>query len=404
MPLSPREQIASATMVATHEVVTNLTRAKFAMETLVHEMRDLTCLLTREGRIIWGNTTAALWLEVDHDCLHETPLKPLFPDEEWLLFAERMKSMDTVNSAYQEFHSPAIIKGQVRDVLWTLRPFTAVSSRRGLLLLASARDVTDFLQLRTQRAKLEAELETAQIMQAAFFPPAHILSKNLEICSFYRPADQCSGDWWGHFDLGNDTDIVCIADVTGHGAASALVTAMTQAACMGYAKRHFESSESVSARKLLEEINEIVCLTFKGDFYMTFFVFVIEHAKGLIRASNAAHNFPMVLRANRPVGKNPESVIIQGSPIGHDLHTVFLEEEFPVNKGDRYVLYTDGFTECRNPALKMYGPGSLRRSVLRHATEPLEAFRDALVSDAINFYAGHPLADDLTLVTVDIRP
>lgn len=401
MSLSPREQIASATMVANHEVVTNLTRAKTAMEALLHEMHDLTCLLTQDGRIIWGNTTTAQWLDVDHDSLHEIDLRPLFVAGEWVIFQKRLAAMH-VDSKDEEFNQALIVKGKVREILWSLRPFKAVSDRRGLLILTVGRDITDVLNARSERAKLEAELETAQIMQQAFFPPAHIKTKNLEVCSYYRPAEQCSGDWWGYFDLGHDVELVCIADATGHGAASALVTAMTQASCMSYAKRHFESKSTVSASQLLQEINDVVYQTFKGDFYMTFFAFILEHEKSILRVSNAGHNFPMALRANRLAGKNPEAIVIQGNPIGHAVDTLFMEQDLPMVKGDRYVLFTDGFTECRNPAQKMYGPGNFRRSVLRNSEKSAIDFRDGLVADAMDFFDGQALTDDLTLVTLDI--
>jgi PAS domain S-box-containing protein len=401
MTLSAREQIASATMVANHEVVTNLTRAKAAMETLLHEMHDLTCLLTQDGRIIWGNTTTADWLNVEHDSLHEAKLQKLFPGDEWKPIAERLSKI-TPHSEYEEFSGPVVVKDKLREVLWSLRPFKAVSDRRGLLILVVGRDITDVLQARSERAKLEAELETAQIMQQSFFPAPYIKTKYVEVCSYYRPAEQCSGDWWGYFDLGNDTELVCIADVTGHGAASALVTAMTQASCLSYAKRHFESKTKVSARQLLQEINDVVFHTFHGDFYMTFFAFILEHKSAVLRVSNAGHNFPMVLKGDRIPGKNPESIILQGNPIGHADDTVYTEEELPLLKGNRYVMYTDGFTECRNPAQRMYGPGNFRRSVLRNADKSAVEFRDNLVNEALTFYASEPLADDLTLVTIDI--
>jgi len=146
----------------------------------------------------------------------------------------------------------------------------------------------------------------------------------------------------------------------------------------------------------------VVYHTFKGDFYMTFFAFILEHKQGILRVSNAGHNFPMALRANRIPGKNPESIIIQGNPIGHADDTLFVEQDLPLCKGDRYVLFTDGFTECRNPAQKMYGSGNFRRSVLRNSEKNAIEFRDGLVADALSFFDGQALADDLTLVTLDI--
>jgi serine phosphatase RsbU (regulator of sigma subunit) len=237
----------------------------------------------------------------------------------------------------------------------------------------------------------------------------------MEICSYYRPAEQCSGDWWGYFSIGQDVELVCIADVTGHGAASALVTAMTQATCMTFASRMGKrpEGESVQPSALLEEINQIVYETFKGDFFMTFFCIAFDHRKKTAKAVNAAHNFAMVvprsIRDNPPppepgrLNRFPETLLVLGNPIGFEPDTRYNEKEFAFEGGDRFVLYTDGLIECRDKNKRMYGIGSLRRSIMRHDALSAEGFRDALVGDALRFYGDQPLSDDLTLVTVDVR-
>ncbi|MBC7660054.1 MAG: SpoIIE family protein phosphatase [Chitinophagaceae bacterium] len=401
MTRSSPEQVSSATTIATHEVISDLIRAKSAMETLVHEMHDLTCLVTCAGRILWGNRSAAVWLGVDHDLLHESSLAPLFSETDWAAFLERLQSL-TAQSAFVEFHSRFTSEGKSRDVLWNVRPFKAVSDRRGLLLHVVGRDITDVLRERTEKTKLESELETAQFMQFAFFPPTHIVSETVEICSYYRAADQCSGDWWGYFDLGNRRELVCIADVTGHGAASALVTAMTQASCLAFVRQHGKAAV-VSPALLIHEINDVVYKTFKGDIYMTFFALVFDHGAKTCVFSNAAHNFPLSLRIGRDKGKHAEALFIQGNPVGHSSESIYMETQRAIHKGDRFILYTDGITECRNPEKKMYGMGNFRRSILKHAEKmPLTCFRDALIDDAQAFFQGQPLADDLTLATLDI--
>ncbi|RZA24775.1 MAG: hypothetical protein EOP10_08900 [Proteobacteria bacterium] len=399
MALTAREQIASATMIATHEVVSNLTRAKSAMENLVHEMADLTALLSGDGRVIWGNVTTATWLGVDHDVLHEKNLKSIFLEPQ--TFEDRLKFISSGLLEKDEFSLVLLINGKRRDILWTMKPFRAVSARRGLLVLITGHDITDVLKAQSDRAKLENELETAQILQQRFLPPGHIQAGRLEIASFYRPAEQCSGDWWGHFDLGGDRDLVCVADVTGHGAASALVTSMTQALCLSFVDRH--QNDEVSPAALISEINGIIFKTFHGDMYMTFFALVIAHKKGEIIASNAAHNFPMVLRAVREAKQNPEALVVQGNPIGHAADSLYLDISYRTAPGDRFILYTDGLTECRNMERKMYGSGTFRRSIVRHSEEDTGDFRDKLMEDALSFYGEQPLADDITLVIVDVK-
>lgn len=413
MSLNPREQLASATMIATHEVVTNLAKAKTALESLVHGMQDLTCLVTLRGRIVWGNVTTATWLGLPHDTLHTADIGKLFSDEDHSLLLE--KFLECPADDKDEFQMKALINAVERDVFWSLKRFETLSTRRGPVLLLVGRDITEVLKEKTERVKLETELETAQLMQQAFFPQKNIQGENLEICSYYRPAEQCSGDWWGYFPVGQDVELVCIADVTGHGAASALVTAMTQATCMNFAARMRKraAGEAIRPSALMDEINQVVCETFKGDFFMTFFCIAFDHSRGVALAVNAAHNFPMVMprsyRENPPpnepgrLNRFPETLLVLGNPIGFELASRYEEKEFTFEGGDRFILYTDGIVECRDNRKRMYGVGSFRRSITRHDALSGEDFRDALVDDALRFYGDQPLSDDLTLVTVDVK-
>ena len=51
-----------------------------------------------------------------------------------------------------------------------------------------------------------------------------ILLAKLNISSYYTPASECGGDWWGYFSVG-DVDYVYVAGMVGHGVSAAL-TAM----------------------------------------------------------------------------------------------------------------------------------------------------------------------------------
>jgi|GEM_PF-2138545 PAS domain S-box-containing protein len=421
MSMTPREQLASATMIATHEIVVNLEKAKSALESLVNGMGDFTCLVTSEGRIVWGNHRAASWLGCDQDLLHQKHLRAIFKEEHWGTLLERLGPYQAVGLSGQasEFQLPIHQGGQDREILWSVRPFQAVSIRRGTILLLVGRDITDVLRERAAKAKLESELETAQIMQAAFFPSNHVKSPYIEISAFYRPADQCSGDWWGHFNLGEGLDLVCVADVTGHGAASALVTAMTQATCMAFANRARESSRSdpsYGASQLLHQINRIVYDTFKGKFFMTFFAMLFDSETGIMRACNAGHNFPLFIRGpyrqqvldgtqlpdNVKPFRGPEALAIQGNPIGFDPLSEYPEKEIPLKYLDRFFMFTDGIIECKNESGQMFGSGNLRKTMAKNLEKPAPEFRDAIIGTALAHYGQQPLSDDLTMVVIDV--
>ncbi len=421
MSMTPREQLASATMIATHEIVTNLEKAKSALESLVNGMQDFTCLVTCQGRIVWGNRKAASCFGCDQDILHQENMKKLFKSSDFEAFLGLLDpyASQGLRADAIEFQMPIVQGDKMRDILWSVRPFQAVSTRRGTILLLVGRDITDVLADRAERAKLESELETAQIMQAAFFPSNQICTPFIEICSFYRPADQCSGDWWGHFNLGEGLDLVCVADVTGHGAASALVTAMTQATCMTFANkaREVQRSESVHfPSQLLNQVNRVVYDTFRGKFFMTFFAMLFDAKEGVMRACNAGHNFPMFIRGPyreqalsgtalpenvRPF-RGPEALALQGNPIGFDPNSEYPEREIGLQNLDRFFMFTDGIIECKNEAGQMFGAPNLRKAMTKNFDKPAAQFRDAIIDAALTHYGKQPLSDDLTMVVIDV--
>ncbi len=418
MSMSPREQLASATMIATHELVVNLEKSKTAIESLIMGMQDFTCLVTAQGRVVWGNDCAALALKCDKDHLHKQQLKSLFGPADWDRFVAILRSYENSSSKPKEFQIPIKQTEEVRDFLWSVRPFQAVSNRRGTLLLLMGRDITEVLRERSKRARLEGELETAQLMQTAFLPPKNISLDRLNICSFYQAAERCSGDWWGHFNLAPHLDIICIADVTGHGAASALVTAMTQATCLSFASKAREDLKrglEVKIEDLFRQLNIVIYDTFKGETFMTFFGMIFNTKDGVMRSCNAGHNFPLMLRgkvresAKQEEAKGgqlkslrwPDVLMVRGNPLGYERDARFAENMTTLQDQDRIMMYTDGIIECRNDKQRMFGASALSRVMIKYINKETEDCLDGIIQEALDHYGKVPLSDDLTMVIID---
>ena len=411
MSLSPREQLASATMIAHHELVNSMDKAQQALEALVQGIPEFTCLATEEGRVIWGNGRAAEWFGCQADFVHRQTLLPLFRPEAWSTFSEQLQK--AAAGSILEFQLPVALQGREgRNVLWSIRPFDQLSARRGQILLILGRDITEVLAERSVRARLENELETAQLVQAAFFPASHISTSGLEIAAFYQPAAMCSGDWWGHFVLGPDLDLYCIGDVSGHGAASALVTAMTQATCLNYAdqqRSRRRRPKNLDPQPLLKQLNAILFATFKGDCYMTFFALLFDTRRGIVSVANAGHNFPFVLRTlPSAVGGAkqrawPDPLMVSGNPLGCEQDATYKIEKWPIAAGDRYVLFTDGMIECLSEKGRPFANAGLRRTMIKNKDQDTLAFRDGIVADALAHFGNKPLKDDLTLLVIDVE-
>ena len=77
-------------------------------------------------------------------------------------------------------------------------------------------------------------------------------------------------------------------------------------------------------------------------------------------------------------------------------------EEIDLTSGDRLVLYTDGLTEAFNQRDEMLGVEGLQELVRQSAKRALPEMRQAIL-DGVAAWRHGPLADDLSLVIVELR-
>ena len=53
-------------------------------------------------------------------------------------------------------------------------------------------------------------------------------SRLFEIANHFEAATECAGDWWNYYILPNNKLLILLGDVTGHGTASAILTAVVK--------------------------------------------------------------------------------------------------------------------------------------------------------------------------------
>jgi serine phosphatase RsbU (regulator of sigma subunit) len=76
--------------------------------------------------------------------------------------------------------------------------------------------------------------------------------------------------------------------------------------------------------------------------------------------------------------------------------------ELDLTSGDRLALYTDGLTEVFNQSDEMLGVEGLQEPVPQSSKRALPEMRQAIF-DGVAAWRHGPLADDLSLVIVELR-
>lgn len=232
------------------------------------------------------------------------------------------------------------------------------------------------------------DLEAASQIQQSFLPQERPHIEGLQFFDYYSPARHVGGDYYDYIPLPGKRLAVALGDVSGKGVPAALLMARLSAAvrfCLATAPRVAEAVRQLSAT---------LTQTGTEDHFVTFVVAVLDLTKFSMTLVNAGHMPPIRRMAAGPV----EDV---GAPrVGLPLAVSdepYEETVLPIERGDTFILYTDGVTEARNPVGEFYGVDRLR-TVIQSAPRDVKALGQNILAGVWEFGSDRPQSDDLAVV------
>ncbi len=246
-----------------------------------------------------------------------------------------------------------------------------------------------------EKAMVAKEMELARAIQAALIPQYFPSTDRLAFASHYRPVGQLGGDYYDLFNRGDGILDVVIADVAGHNVGSALIAAEIRGALQGRT-----SASHIGCGEMLSLLNEALYddLSRAGLFVSMFYLRFDERWKTLCYAS-AGHNPQMLLRE----GGTVEELDAEGMIIGVLPKMEFEQKTLSFDRGDRFLLFTDGIVEAENIHAESYGAGRLARALISAGTIDTQSALGKVLDDMERFIADVPLRDDLSLVVATVR-
>lgn len=240
--------------------------------------------------------------------------------------------------------------------------------------------IDELMKKSAQKALLESELETAQMVQGWFFPTSSFKHPNIVVDGQFVPATKCAGDWWSYFAIG-DYVVMVIGDVTGHGASAALITAVGAGAFSAY-MQHVKADQKVpDVGALTRHINEAIYGASNGKVTMTFLAASINVRTGVMEMCNASHCTPYIYRPgpSSELAGNPLRQFValmdgkcDSLGYGPDLQVTPAKVQLQAN--DMIFWYTDGLFECENNKGQPIGKTKLLKAVAEmHHRNGIEA-------------------------------
>jgi signal transduction histidine kinase/PAS domain-containing protein len=149
-----REEVASYSIRANHELILDLCRAKDALEQVNDRLPDLFGICTAEGIIVKANTAYSKLVQIDHEDIAYSSMDKLFRSETYRIIHESIKYM--IKNNLNDFSLELPIDKQNFDKLfhWTFSRFDSVSDRRGQLLSFVGKDITRLRDLEGKLANI----------------------------------------------------------------------------------------------------------------------------------------------------------------------------------------------------------------------------------------------------------
>ncbi len=249
-------------------------------------------------------------------------------------------------------------------------------------------------QLEEKQARIDDDLQTAQVLQASILPTDFSAYRGTGIAASMKPALEVGGDFYDVFPLENGRIGLVVADVSGKGVAAAFFMAVTRTMLRGVALGGAEPADC------LAQVNEALCRENPIDMFVTVLYAELEEATGAVNFVNAGHCEPIVT-AN---GKAEVLHRTGNPPLGVIPARKFIERSFTLAPGEMLFLYTDGVTEACNRAGDLFRLQRLLDIAHDHAGRPPQELMLAVIGGVESFSAGTVQADDMTCLVIRRNP
>lgn len=269
----------------------------------------------------------------------------------------------------------------------------------------------DHLTTEQQRA-LESDLELAAQVQRTLLPPTAVRAAGWDTHYHWQPFGLVSGDYCDLIYSNDAADEVwfLVGDVSGKGVAASMLMTHLHAIFRSLMSRGIHSSTlpeghgpadsprpagaGLSLDQLMVLANRVFCESVMAGQFATM-VAGRASRSGQIEIVNAGHCPVLVVRPG-----SVSSLPSTGLPLGMFCDGGATVQNVDLRPGECLFIYTDGLSEIVNPTGAHFGEQGLARFLAGSATLAPEALVAACLREVMDFAAGIPAADDLTLMVV----
>lgn len=253
--------------------------------------------------------------------------------------------------------------------------------------------------LQAKSEEMNRDLETARRIQTQLLPqgPEIPLRRELAFAASYQAVDRVGGDLYDLIRIGKNAYAILVADVSGHGLPSALITMLVKAAFRTRVRW------GVASDAVCREVNAVLHpIVNELGFFVTAFLGILDLETSQLRYTSCGHNPAILYHKER---QEVALLDTMGTILGPFEEIELEERHARLDPGDMLVVYTDGITEARNFMDDQYGETRLinlirKWALLKPGPGLPQVIVEAVKKDLKNFSLGSPQADDQSLAVL----
>jgi phosphoserine phosphatase RsbU/P len=248
-------------------------------------------------------------------------------------------------------------------------------------------------ELERWRRDLERDLAAARLTQQSLIPQKPLMLPGWELAACYHPVIQVGGDIYGWLRMKDGRTLFWIADGSGHGAAAALLTTLAKLLF------HHGNVEHNAPASVMEAVNNDFRSIFGGRSFMTAMCVALDHTTGRAHVVGAGHPPLLIVRHNG----GTESIASIAPPLGLIERPKFVETALEFEKGDSFLLYTDGLFGSSKNGQRRVTPQQLEE-MLDHSAPTAEVLLKRILEQVTPNNPEDTLSDDMTALAVRRKP
>jgi sigma-B regulation protein RsbU (phosphoserine phosphatase) len=260
-------------------------------------------------------------------------------------------------------------------------------------------------QLQRLYDSLDRDLIEAKKLQQSLIRDRHRDFGMGQASIMMQPSGHVGGDLVGSFVIDDRRVAVFSVDVSGHGVASAMMTARLAGLLSGGSPEQNialtanpdGSRSAVPPEEVAFRLNRMMIEDVQVDQYFTMAYAEIDLITGHVQLVQAGHPHPVLMRkdgAMLPLGSG-------GLPIGLIPGATYEPVSAVLYPGDRLFLVSDGVTECPDPLGNELGTEGLVTLLTQSRHLPSASLLEALMWDLANFFVGNDFPDDVSGLMFD---